>query len=565
MSIRKLLLIIGGIIIAVLGTILLLILFTISNGKVNSRAEIRLDQDQELLFNLNTLYSSGLQTEQATRNILLDPKDKKAGENYQKAHREFLNILTESVELAAPQNQQSLKKMRGLWEETHALKLQAQQLAIAGKKGDAVTLLTGKETPKWREVKDLLISMIQKQKLEVKLATEESRKTLKRSMALLANIILIALAGTSVLLFIAIRKISKPLQEAVMVANELAAGNLDVQIETSSRDETGQLLSAIGNMVKILRKIVGDVKSAADNVATGSMQLNASAQQISRGASEQAASAEQASVSIEEMAASIRQNADNARQTDAISLQASADAREAGKAVANTMLAMREISKKISIIEEIARQTNLLALNAAIEAARAGEHGRGFAVVASEVRKLAERSQAAAGEIGQLSSSSVAIAETAGKMLEKLVPDIQRTAELIQDVSAASSEQHTGAEQINQAIQQLDTIIQQNAGAAEELAATAEELSSQSEQLQTNVAFFRISDSGRNNIKHSAVLREPLQEEPVAAATYPSNSVTICGFPSLPGNHGKTNLAAFSLLSFERSKGDARDADFERI
>ncbi len=565
MTIRKLLLIIGGIIITVLGTILLLILFTISNGKVNSRAENRLDLDQELLFNLNTLYSSGLQTEQATRNILLDPKDKKAGENYQKANREFLTILNESVELAAPQNQQTLKKIGGLWEETHVLKLQAQQLAIAGKKGDAITLLTGKETPKWREVKDLLTTMIQKQKQQVKLATEESRKTLKRSMALLANIILLALAGTSVLLFIAIRKISKPLQEAVMVANELAAGNLDVQIETSGRDETGQLLRAIGNMVTKLRKIVGEVKSAADNVATGSMQLNASAQQISRGASEQAASAEQASVSIEEMAASIRQNADNAQKTDAISLQAASDAREAGIAVADTMLAMREISKKISIIEEIARQTNLLALNAAIEAARAGEHGRGFAVVASEVRKLAERSQAAAGEISHLSSSSVAIAETAGKMLEKLVPDIQRTAELVQDVSAASSEQHTGAEQINQAIQQLDTIIQQNAGAAEELAATAEELTSQAEQLQTNVAFFRIGDSGRNNVTYSAAVREPLHGEPVAGSTHPSSHDTICGFPPLPGDHGKTNLAAFSLLSFERSKGDARDADFERI
>ena len=167
---------------------------------------------------------------------------------------------------------------------------------------------------------------------------------------------------------------------------------------------------------------------------------------------------------------------------------------ESGKAVTETVRAMKEIASRISVIEEIARQTNLLALNAAIEAARAGEHGKGFAVVAAEVRKLAERSQSAAGEISELSTMSVEISEAAGAMLAKLVPDIRKTTELVQEISAASKEQTTGADQINSAIQQLNRVIQQNAGAAEEMSSTAEELLSQAEELQSTVAFFKVSE-----------------------------------------------------------------------
>ncbi|MDD5642464.1 MAG: methyl-accepting chemotaxis protein, partial [Syntrophales bacterium] len=194
--------------------------------------------------------------------------------------------------------------------------------------------------------------------------------------------------------------------------------------------------------------------------------------------------------------ANIKQNSDNAQQTEKIALKAAEDTKEGGNAVTETVTAMKEIASKISIIEEIARQTNLLALNAAIEAARAGEHGKGFAVVASEVRKLAERSQTAAGEINKLSASSVEVAERAGEMLERIVPDIQKTADLVQEINAASNEQRSGANQINMAIQQLDQVIQQNAAASEEMASTSEELLSQAEQLQTTIGFFRIADNG---------------------------------------------------------------------
>ncbi len=220
---------------------------------------------------------------------------------------------------------------------------------------------------------------------------------------------------------------------------------------------------------------------------------------------------------MEEMAATIKQNSDNAQQTEKIALKSADDAIGSGRAVTETVAAMREIAGKISIIEEIARQTNLLALNAAIEAARAGEHGKGFAVVASEVRKLAERSQTAAGEISNLSASCVDVAEIAGELLGKLVPDIKKTAELVQEITAASGEQNTGAEQVTKAIQQLDQVIQQNAGAAEEMSSMAEELSSQAEQLQTSISFFKLKYEGPRESRHAAMPHKAAGKFPVRA------------------------------------------------
>jgi methyl-accepting chemotaxis protein len=292
-------------------------------------------------------------------------------------------------------------------------------------------------------------------------------------------------------------------------AKEIAGGNLLVDIkERSGKDE---LMRALAAMVQQLSDVVSEVKGAADNVAQGSQEMSSGSESMSQGASEQAAAAEEASSSMEQMSANIRQNADNASQTEKIAVQSATDAIEGGKAVAQTVTAMKEIASKISIIEEIARQTNLLALNAAIEAARAGEHGKGFAVVASEVRKLAERSQKAAAEISTLSSSSVEVSEKAGVMLSQLVPNIQKTAELVQEISASSKEQDTGASQINKAIQQLDQVIQQNAGAAEEMSSTAEELSSQAEQLQSTIAFFKVKEtaSARKTVtRHSTAAKQ---------------------------------------------------------
>ncbi len=297
-------------------------------------------------------------------------------------------------------------------------------------------------------------------------------------------------------LFIAMG-IALPLEKGVKFAGAVANGDLTATIDVDQKDEVGMLADALKNMMESLRSIVLQIKTAADNVTSGSQELSSTAEELSQGSTEQAAAAEEASSSMEEMSSNIKQNADNARQTESIAVKSAENAAMGGEAVIQTVEAMKTISDKISIIEEIARQTNMLALNAAIEAARAGEHGKGFAVVAAEVRKLAERSQEAASEINALSSGSVKVAEEAGSLISGIVPDIKRTADLVQEINAASQEQNTGADQINKALQQLDQVIQQNASASEEMASTAEELSSQAEQMKETIDFFKLSDNGR--------------------------------------------------------------------
>ncbi|MBF0536707.1 MAG: HAMP domain-containing protein [Nitrospirae bacterium] len=297
----------------------------------------------------------------------------------------------------------------------------------------------------------------------------------------------------------------RPLVDLVRDLDLIASGDLKVRFDYKTQDEVGRLSQGLSCMVDRLNEVVGNVRMASDQVASGSDELSTSAQEISEGAADQASSIEEISAAMQEMTASVKQNSDNATETERIAVKSAHDAKATGQSVSEAVRAMKEVASKISIIEEIARQINLLALNAAIEAARAGEYGKGFAVVASEVRKLAERSQKASGEITELSTTSVRVAEIAGDMLIKLVPDIQKTADLIQEISAASNEQNTGAGQINKALQQLDSVIQQNASAAEELASTSEELSAQAEMLQEAISFFKIDDGGkaRPAITHS--------------------------------------------------------------
>ncbi len=290
------------------------------------------------------------------------------------------------------------------------------------------------------------------------------------------------------------RSITRPLNLTVQVADRLAGGDLTVKVTVTGKDEIGQLLAAMKHMAEQLTRIITNVRESADSLVGASGQVSATAQSISQAASQQAASVEETTASIEQMGASIMQNAENAKLTDGMASQAAKEAAEGGQAVGRTVQAMKSIAEKIRIIDDIAYQTNLLALNAAIEAARAGEHGKGFAVVAAEVRKLAERSQVASREIGQLAGSSVETAERAGKLLEAMVPSIGKTSDLVREIAAASEEQSVGVQQVNDAVGQVNQATQQNASASEELAATAEEMNGQAEQLQQEMAFFKLEN-----------------------------------------------------------------------
>ncbi|MBF0418248.1 MAG: HAMP domain-containing protein, partial [Magnetococcales bacterium] len=353
--------------------------------------------------------------------------------------------------------------------------------------------------------------------------------------------------GVLVTIFIT-RLIVNALLKGVVFSQSIAKGDLTATIDLDQKDELGQLAKALKEMVAKLREVIGEVSSASAQVSAGSNEISNAAQSLSQGATEQAASIEETSSAMEEMSSNIQQNTDNSSTTQTIAQKAAKDAEEGGQAVIGAVVAMKEIASKIGIIEEIARQTNLLALNAAIEAARAGEHGKGFAVVAAEVRKLAERSQTAAGEISHLSATSVGVAERAGGIINMLVPDIQKTAELIQEIAAASQEQNQGVGQINQAIQQLDQVIQQNAGSSEEMAATAEELSAQADIMNTSIAFFNIGSSG-------SVVAHRAKSVPVRASSSKG------GAARLPAPASKHTTKALSAPAGKSAKGSGVSLD----
>lgn len=417
--------------------------------------------------------------------------------------------LAELDKAASAQEQTKLAEFHANLDK--AFEAQTKTAKITMENGDAEAIkLAGGSGRKFADAAEAALEfVIDKNTKEMATAKESAGQEYTSARNLLIGMLIAAIlvgVGTTIWL---LSYIGKSLNQASQLAKAVAEGDLTRTVEIKNKDEIGLTLEALNGMVANLRNVVSEVASASGNVAQGSEEMSATAQQLSQGATEQSASAEETTSSMEQMTSSIQQNADNAKQTDKLASKAAEDAKASGEAVGQTVTAMKEIAEKINIIEEIARKTDLLALNAAVEAARAGEHGKGFAVVASEVRKLAERSQGAAAEITKLATDGVTVAQGAGDMLTKLVPDIRKTAELVQEINAASAEQNTGASQVNKAIQQLDQVIQQNASASEEMASTAEELSSQAEQLQQSISFFKMDDGSRKLSNRSASPAHP--------------------------------------------------------
>lgn len=440
-------------------------------------------------------------------------------------------------------------------------------LSRANKEAEIYALIDNSLSKHSKEEEIVIDKLIEFNTTAAKKIANNNTATAYSASMLLIIVMIIGVVLAIIIGFVLTFSITKPLNQGVLTMAEMAKGNLLVTFDShvlAAGDETGILTRAMKEMTDQLKDTIAFALNASENVSSGSIQLSSASQGISQGSSEQAASVEEISASIEEMTASINQNADNANQTEKIAMKSSSDAKEGGEAVQKTVSAMKQIAEKISIIQEIARQTNLLSLNASIEAARAGEHGKGFAVVASAVQKLAERSQDSAEEISKLSKSSVDVAEKAGDMLTKLVPDIQKTAELVAEINAASSEQNKGIQQVNTAIQQFNQVVQSNAAASEELASTSEELSSQAEELTDRLGFFQV-DKSKNHKKPETRSKARHDQNPVQIAHSASHSTLSMIHKDKPHNLTKDSSVSEQKNGMTLDMSDDDDNNFQRV
>jgi methyl-accepting chemotaxis protein len=512
-----------------------------------------------------SLNNSQLQQIRQQKNLLLSTTPAEIQTSITKsdeARRNFEETLKAVEAIATEQGKVLWAKLGTLSSTFRQQDDEIRKLMMSGDTAAALRVSNGEARAVTNDIDVLLADVVKLEEGRLDDADQQSNVDYEQTRMIMLSVAGLALLAAVVAATWIAVTINKGLRNAVQAVQSVSEGDLTRFAPITSKDEIGELLGYVNTMIERLRGVVGDALAASDNVSSGSQELSASSEQLSQGATEQASAAEEASASMEQMAANIKQNADNAAQTEKIARQSSRDAEASGQAVGRAVGAMRTIAEKISIVQEIARQTDLLALNAAVEAARAGEHGKGFAVVASEVRKLAERSQAAAAEISSLSGETVQVATEAGEMLNRLVPDIQKTAELVSEISAACREQDIGASQINEAIQQLDKVTQQNAGASEEMSATSEELASQAEELQASIAFFRVEQSSAGKAGNKAAKRAAAPgAKPVVKAAHVARPAST---PRKPDQSVFSQQARAKGFALDMSMGgpDSDDADF---